>query len=398
MSDPASGVQAHADRCGFDERVVIVLWTGGIGGAETLMADVAISMRRRSVDAAVLCIGDASNLMDRLGGEDVPCVSLGHSRGSAVAMRPRHLAKTVRELGDDGAIVNAAGYLPWLIRAGGYRSAMLVVEHGDALNLHTAPYRRKLRVCAERWLCANANYVDIAVSDTLLEATKRTTGRRDAKRIYNGVNLRRFSSTPRSPARPDRRVTIGVASRLAPGKGLDSLLDACASIGNDVPWMLRIAGDGAERSELRAQADRDPVLRERVAFEGSTSDMPRFWDSCDIAVVPSSQWRESFSMAAVEAMACGLPVVAFASGALPEICSRQCSTLVPVDDIEALATALRSYIGDPLRRTAHGVAGRRRAEQYFDIERMVDEYLHVLRAVRLGKTMRYGDDAGHEGP
>jgi glycosyltransferase involved in cell wall biosynthesis len=363
----------------MSERIVIVLWGGGVGGAETLMGDVAISMRQRSIDATVLCIGDPMPLANRLRSADTPCVSLGHKRGSAVALHPRRLADTVRELGCSGAIVNAAGYLPRLIQLGGYRSPMLAVEHGDALNLHTAPYRRRLRVRAERWLCASGTYTDIAVSDTLLKASTRATGRTNTRRIYNGVNLQRFRPAIQSSDRSDGEVTIGLASRLAPGKGVEILLGACASLGLESSWRLHVAGEGPEGAKLRAYADRDPQLRERVTFLGTVSDMPKFWATCDIAVVASSQWIESFSMAAVEAMACGLPVIASASGALPEICGDQCGTLVPAGDVRALATALRNYIADPAQRRAHGIAGRRRAEQHFDIEHMVDQYLEALQ-------------------
>jgi glycosyltransferase involved in cell wall biosynthesis len=362
----------------MSERIAIVLWGGGVGGAETLMGDVAISMRQRSVDVTVLCIGDPMPLADRLRSADTPCLSLGHEHGSAVALHPRRLADTVQKLGHSGAIVNAVGYLPRLIQLGGYGSPMLAVEHGDALNLHTAPYRRRLRVRAERWLCSNATYTDIAVSDTLLKASTRVTGRTNTRRIYNGVNLQRFRPTTRSSGQNDSPVTIGLASRLAPGKGVEILLGACASLGPDSSWSLNIAGDGPESAKLRAYAHRDPVLRERVTFVGTVSDMPKFWTTCDVAVVSSSQWLESFSMAAVEAMACGLPVIASASGALPEICGDQCGTLVPAGDVPALTAALRSYIADPARRRAHGVAGRQRAEEHFDIEHMVDQYLEAL--------------------
>ena len=363
----------------MSERIAIVLWGGGVGGAETLMGDVAISMRQRSIDATVLCIGDPMPLADRLRSAETPWVSLGYQRGSAVALHPRRLADTIRELGRGGAIVNAAGYLPRLIQLGGYRSPMLAVEHGDALNLHTAPYRRRLRVRAERWLCASGTYTDIAVSDTLLEASTRATRRTNTRRIYNGVNLQRFRPAIQSSGNNNGEVTIGLASRLAPGKGVEILLSACASLGFESSWRLHIAGEGPEGAKLRGYADRDPRLRERVKFVGTVADMPKFWGTCDIAVVASSQWIESFSMAAVEAMACGLPVIASASGALPEICGDQCGTLVPAGDAPALTAALRSYIGDPARRRAHGAAGRARAEQHFDIEHMVDQYLELLR-------------------
>lgn len=359
-------------------QIAIVLWGGGVGGAETLMGDVAIAMRKRSIDASVLCIGDAMPLAERLQAAGVPCVSLGHTRGSTILLHPRRLASAIRELGSDGAIVNAAGYLPWLIRRGGYRSPMLAVEHGDALNLGTAPYRRRLRVRGERWVCANTNYVDVVVSDTLLAASTRATGRLHVRRIYNGVDLTRFKPASVRARASDSTVMIGLASRLVPGKGVEVLLDACASIGVESPWRLQIAGEGPEAAKLKAQANKHSILRERVTFLGRVSEMPSFWATCDVAVIASSQWLESFSMAAVEAMACGVPVIASSSGALPEICGEGCGALVPPSDVKALATTLREYIDSPTRRLADGEAGRRRVEQHFDLEHMVNQYLETL--------------------
>jgi O-antigen/teichoic acid export membrane protein/glycosyltransferase involved in cell wall biosynthesis len=371
-------------------KIVVVVWTGGVGGAETLMGNVAIAMHRRSVDVSVLCIGGSMPLAARLREEGVPCFSLGHRHGVAVGLRPRGLAGTLRALGPSGAIVNATGYLPWLINAAGYRPPMLAVEHGELLNLHTAPVRRRLRVRIERWLCKRAPYTDIVVSDAMLDVHRQATGRIHVRRIYNGVDLRRFHPNGRlQPTHPTGlqegkagdEIVIGVASRLVRGKGIETLINACTAIGSTYPWHLQIAGDGPESDGLRTLVDRTPALSERVTFMGTVSDMPRFWASCDIAVVASSQLRESFSMAAVEAMACGLPVIASADGALPEICGAATGILIPPGDAEALTGALESYLRDPDLRRVHGAAGRQRAAQLFDIEQMVDRYLQVLREV-----------------
>ncbi len=348
------------------------------------MGNVAIAMRRRSIDATVLCIAHAVPLADRLRGEGVPCISLGHRRGAAIISRPWRLAAAVRALGPDGAVVNATGYLPWLIRMTGYRSPMLAVEHGEILNLQTVPLRRRLRVRVERWLCAHTVYSDIAVSDTMLAVLQRTTGRTSAQRIYNGVDLQRLHPVVRSGEKREGTVTIGVASRLVAGKGIDTLLGACALLGSDTPWRLRIAGEGPEAAKLRALTDHDPRLCDRVDLVGMVADISQFWATCDIAVVPTSRLRESFSMAAVEAMACGLPIVASRAGALPEICGDSCGILVPPGDVEALAAALSRYLSDPDLRERHGIAGRQNAEKRFDLGCMVDQYLLALY------------DAGHQ--
>jgi glycosyltransferase involved in cell wall biosynthesis len=133
-----------------------------------------------------------------------------------------------------------------------------------------------------------------------------------------------------------------VASRMAPEKGVELAVQACARAG--LP--LVVAGDGPQAPALRAAggarfvgrvaADELADLRERAA----------------LAIVPSRS-AETFGLAAAEAMAAGVPVVASAAGALAELVGPEAT--VPVDDAEALAAAARSRFGDD-RAGAQGLA------------------------------------------
>jgi glycosyltransferase involved in cell wall biosynthesis len=106
------------------------------------------------------------------------------------------------------------------------------------------------------------------------------------------------------------------------------------------------------------------------------NQMPAFWNSVSVAVVPS--FREAFGLIALEAMACGVPVVATAVGGLKEIVQEGESGLfVPPGDATALAQALVTLLtNEPLRqRLAQGA--RRRAEK-FSLERRSQELLELL--------------------
>src|SRR5439155_13338432 len=81
---------------------------------------------------------------------------------------------------------------------------------------------------------------------------------------------------------------------------------------------LRITGDGPSRSSLEVLACRLGI-GERVEFLGWSDDMTRFWDECDIAVVPASELAESFSMTTLEAMARGRATIVTDRGALPAL-------------------------------------------------------------------------------
>ena len=127
-----------------------------------------------------------------------------------------------------------------------------------------------------------------------------------------------------------------VVSRLAPEKGVGVAIDACLTAG--VP--LVIAGDGPELDALRIRA-----ADGNVRFVGRVDDgeLERLRAGAVLALVPSLS-AETFGMAAAEAMAAGVPVVASRIGALPELVEE--SALVEPGDVSALAAAIERLWGD----------------------------------------------------
>lgn len=108
----------------------------------------------------------------------------------------------------------------------------------------------------------------------------------------------------------------------------------------------------------------------RIADEAA---MVRLYQDCDVLVMPSR--LEGFGYAALEAMACGTPVVAFATGALPEVVDDGVTgTLAPADDVAALAAACRALADTPARRHAMGEAARIAAVERFSAERALAQY------------------------
>src|SRR5262249_58131811 len=193
---------------------------------------------------------------------------------------------------------------------------------------------------------------------------------------YNGVDIKRCSQacqrTPRGP------IVIGFAGRLVRGKGADVLVRSLAR-SSDLSITALVAGDGPDRTLLEALARRTGIASQ-VVFLGPQGDMPSFWRRCDLAVVPShTPIVESFGLAAVEAMASGLPVIASRNGALPEVVANgRTGTIVPEDDPVSLATSLAVYESNPQLREQHGRRGRADCERRFDIDRCALAYVDLL--------------------
>lgn len=161
---------------------------------------------------------------------------------------------------------------------------------------------------------------------------------------------------PAGPRVPGRLVTV--ASADVPLKGLSVLIAALARLDPGSWRELIVVGSPSDRT---GKALAEAGLLDRVSFRAGLpeAELAELLGSAQAHVVPSLY--EGFSLPAVEAMACGTPLVASAVGALPELVAGDAGLLVPPGDAAALAAALAELLGAPRRRTAMGAVGRGRA-------------------------------------
>ncbi len=162
-----------------------------------------------------------------------------------------------------------------------------------------------------------------------------------------------------------RAPLILAAGSLSPHNGFDLLLRAYARIRTDFPeWGLRIFGDGPEHGRLLALAD-ELDLAHRVDFTGAVEDMPPVYAEAEVFALPSRS--EVFALSLLEAMAGGLPAVAFDCPVGPRelVGHRSSGLLVPAGKVDLLAEALAKLITTPRlrrhigRRARHAVAAHR---------------------------------------
>ncbi len=191
--------------------------------------------------------------------------------------------------------------------------------------------------------------------------------------IKNGIDIRQFHAGAPNPAG-----CIVTVARLSPEKDVANLVRATAIAAERVPELrVEVAGDGACREELGRLAAELGVAG-RVAFLGEVRDVRALLTGARMFVLPSRS--EGIPLTALEAMACGLPVVATRVGGLPEVVDDGVTgLLVAPADPTALAQAMVAIWTDPERRDRMGRAGRLRAEERFDVRRMVAEYEALYR-------------------
>jgi len=176
-----------------------------------------------------------------------------------------------------------------------------------------------------------------------------------------GVDPEIFRPMPHIARVPGRLMTT--ASADVPMKGLAPLLEGLAKVRTERPDAhLVVIGKPRDRSKI-------PALIERLGLSGAvqfvsgvtTERIVELYAETEVACVPSLY--EGFSLPAVEAMACGVPLVATTGGAVPEVVGRDNETglLVPPGDPSALAAGILRALGDADLRARIGAAGRDRA-------------------------------------
>lgn len=176
---------------------------------------------------------------------------------------------------------------------------------------------------------------------------------------------------------------VGTVTRLAPAKGLETLLQAFHQLRRQVPTArLLVVGDGPLKPELVRLAY-TLGEQEQIIFSGTAVETRVPLSMMDVFVLPSHQ--EAFGLAIVEAMAMERPVVASRVGGIPTIVDDGVTgRLVPPKDPDALAGALGQLLADPPRRRAMGLAGRARYEQRFTMDRVAQEVESVYAEAARG--------------
>lgn len=231
---------------------------------------------------------------------------------------------------------------------------------------HEPPHR----IQTERRVVATADAV-IAASEHERQLLMELYGA-DARRIEVipcGVDPARFRPLERAACRQELGLSAGplllFVGRLEPLKGIELLIDALAHL--DGVTLLVVGGDArstAYQAELEGRAVRRGVAG-RVCFVGAVPQerLPVYYNAADVCAVPS--FYESFGLVALEAMACGVPVVAADVGGLgTTVRDGESGFLVPRRDPVAFADRIQRLLHDPSLRVRMSEAARARAARF----------------------------------
>lgn len=221
------------------------------------------------------------------------------------------------------------------------------------------------------------------VADRLIEVGVRPER---VTTIHTGVDPARFAPRPRDPETARAlglapgEIAVGMVSSLHERKGPDLLLRAFRALLDAAPERpLRCVLVGKNPGRWEALA-RELELGDRARFPGPREDVPSALACLDLFVAPSRE--EALGTAILEAMACGLPVVAARVGGIVEAVTPETGALVPPEDPKALAVAMGELLAAaPDRRRALGAAGRARVLGRFTHAAFVDASEALYRSL-----------------
>ncbi|MEO8187734.1 MAG: TIGR03088 family PEP-CTERM/XrtA system glycosyltransferase [Burkholderiaceae bacterium] len=367
-----------------------VVYRFDVGGLENGVVNLINRLPESSWRHAVLALTEVSSLfMQRVQRQDVQYLSLHKSPGHLWKLYPR-LWQIFRELQPAVVHTRNLAALEAVVPAWGAGvPARIHGEHGrDAIDPDGA--RSRYQWVRRAYSPFVSRYV--AVSQDLKRYLQDRVGI-SADRIaqlYNGVDSDRFHPVADTravivgcPFRSSDHWLVGTVGRMDHVKDQSTLARAFVVALQTNPsargrMRLIIAGEGV----LRAEAMR--ILNEGGAgelawFAGERTDIPEIMRGLDCFVLPSR--GEGISNTILEAMACGIPVVATRVGGNAELVEEGVTgRLVSAADPAALAAAIVSYFEKPELAHQHGRAGRSRIEESFSLDRMVDSYHELYLA------------------
>jgi len=356
--------------------VMYVIWSLEIGGAERLVVALAKGLDRRRFAPMVVCLNAAGALATDLRARGIPVIAL--HKGHGVDLRALwRLMRIMRRLKPHVVHTHLWGANVWGRIAARFAGVPTVVTTEHSVDT----WKPSWYFVIDRWLARWTTGL-IAVSHQVQAFYEsQGVGRGRWQVVYNGVDLEGFQPRKRNGVYRALGINryepvVGFLGRLVPAKAPELFVEAVARAAREIPSLKAvIVGEGPLRDRLEAGLKRFHLER-RVILTGARQDIPELLAGMD-ALICSSE-REGFSMAVLEAMAAGVPVVATDVGGTRELIESGVSgVLVPAHQAQALGEHLIALLNNPARTAAIREAARRRVTEQFSLHKTLAAHERV---------------------
>jgi glycosyltransferase involved in cell wall biosynthesis len=358
-------------------RLLHVFSTFGRGGPELRATRIMVSMGPAWEHIVVAMNGDtaASDAIDAsVAREFVPAPPRAGTLRTIAAL-------TERIRSDQPDLVATYNWGAIEAVAAARRARTPLVHHEDGLLPDELQRRLRRRSWFRRFVLRSVPV--IVPSASLAAIAQRDWGVRAAHLhvLANGVNLQRFTPPAANLGSANTFVTFGTVGGLRLEKDHRTLLRAFAAMQRRDARLV-IVGDGPEREMLTAEV-RNLGIDERVEFAGSQRDPMPLYRRFDAFVLSSC--TEQMPIALLEAMACGLPVIATRVGDVERMLPAPAATLVSPGTPTELAAAMDALAAAPDRRRAEGERNRRHCELHHDAARRLPSFVALYEATAASK-------------
>ena len=365
------------------KRILHVIDTTGPGGAETVFVELADRLRARGFESLALLRGRGW-VWGALAERGIRTVILD-AKGSFNTRYLIALQRLIRSENIDLIQSHLLGSNVYCAAAGLLTRRPVVATFHGSVDIDAAE-----RFCRLKFGIMNRAVSHfVAVSDSLGQRIREqgVARRKPLSIIYNGVDLSRYDQPKHrllvaELGLPPDAVLIGSLGNIRPAKAYDVLIRAAAALCPTDPRLhFVIAGHVKENVARPLYALIEALaLQGRVHFLGFRADTASFLAGLDVFALSSSS--EGFSIATIEAQAAGLPVVATRSGGPEEIITHgENGLLVPTNDPQALANALKKVLENPQLAASLAATGRKSARTRFSIDTMLAAYDALYRSL-----------------
>jgi sugar transferase (PEP-CTERM/EpsH1 system associated) len=399
MVDPNPSAPARGgDAIASDPRPLVmhVVHRFDVGGLENGVVNLINHMPASAYRHAVVALTEVTDFRRRILRSDVPVLALRKGPGHGFWLYPT-LFRLMRQMRP--AIVHSRNLAALEALVPAWAAGVPVRIHGehgrdvdDLVGDSTKHQwlRRIYRPSVNHYVALGCDLTDYLVARVGI-------ARADVTAIYNGVDTSRFKPAEDGPPDIDgcpfdsgRHWLVGTVGRMQAVKNQPALARAFVKSLQQRPALrerlrLIMIGDGPLRAESLSILESAGVA-ELAWLPGERADVAEIMRGLHCFVLPSL--AEGVSNTILEAMASGLPVIATAVGANPELVQAGVTgEIVPSDDPEALAAAISRLASDPTRAVAMGRAGRALAESRFSLGAMVSAYQALYDLQLAGRGM-----------
>ena len=359
--------------------VAFLLTSMPVGGAETLLANLIDRLDRSRFSPEICCLKEKGPMGEQLA-SNIP-VHSGLLRNKYDVSVLGKLTKLMRERKYDAVVTVGCGDKMFWGRLAARRANVPVI----ACALHSTGWPDGVGRL-NRWLTSITDaFIGVAKSHGQFLVSHENFPREKVFVIPNGVDTARFTpSKSKLELRAELNLprslpVVTIVAALRPEKNHRRFLNVAKSVLLDnCEANFLIVGDGPERTGLEAHS-RDHGLEDRVTFLGNRFDIPQILAASDIFMLTSD--NEAAPVSIMEAMACGLPVVASDVGSVHEMVLDDETGFVCELNVEAFSRRLYELLQRPELAKRFGRAGRHHVEANGSLKVMVEGYENLIEHI-----------------